>query len=117
MIAVHPINADGSERSERYIDKLQKDDFLPVEAFFAQQAERFGIKQQRPVIVRLADPLNALPSALPAKRDWFNSVLWSLKFRCWSWQMKQASKYSGADTHLYVLYHCLLYTSPSPRDS
>ena len=50
-VALYPINADGSEAAARYIESLTKAQFNNVEAFFAEEAERYGLNMRRPIAV------------------------------------------------------------------
>ena len=105
FVAIHPINGDGSDKTERYINRLKGDDFAPLEAFFAEQAIAYGVLASIPVLVNLGDRLESRPPALPESSNVLSVMIWSLKFRYWSWQMKKGSQYPGADVHLYVLYN------------
>ena len=105
FVAIHPINGDDSDKTERYISKLKSDDFAPLEAFFAEQATAYGVPVSIPVIVNLDDRLETQPPALPESNNMLSIMIWSLKFRYWSWQMTKSSQYPGADVHLYVLYN------------
>jgi hypothetical protein len=41
-VALYPVNADDSDRVNRYIKTLKKRDFEGVESFFTEEAERYA---------------------------------------------------------------------------
>ena len=41
-IKIYPINADATEISANYIDKLKVENFADIEAFIAAEANRYG---------------------------------------------------------------------------
>ena len=48
-VKVYPINADGSDESQEYIQSLDVDDFSAIETFIAEEAEKYGRTLRRPV--------------------------------------------------------------------
>ncbi len=103
-LVVYPINADGSQVSEHYIETLNADSFLPVSDFLASEAKRYGLAINRPVTVKLGPVLHDLPPVPPANGNPLSIMWWSLKLRIWA---NRHDDYAGPepDVRLFVLYH------------
>jgi len=104
-VAVFPINADGSPVAQRYIGALERDQFVPIEAFFSQQAQRYGVKLERPFRFTLAAPIDELPPAIEPGSGPFGIAMWSLHMRYWTWSKPQPPPGAAPDIRLFVLYH------------
>lgn len=104
-VDVYPINADGSERTQTYIDSLTSSDFDEIETFFSKEAAGFGIALDQPFRVELgpqADPgipqLSSTPSIL-------NTLLWSLKMRWFAARTDTGDGRPAPDIKLFALYY------------
>lgn len=103
-VAVYPINADASEEVNAYIKTLTRDDFEPIAAYFAEEAQRYDLGMRRPVEVLLGDVVHNIPAAPPKDNSLLNTIFWSLKFRLFAWQ--NSPKVSvKPDIKLYLLYY------------
>src|SRR5262245_51284303 len=86
VVALFPVNADGSEVVERYIGSLSKEEFVPLEKFFERESHEYGIKLERPIQITLAAKLNAEPPLPPAENPSVLAIMmWSLHLRWWAW--------------------------------
>ncbi|MDO8960696.1 MAG: hypothetical protein Q7V02_01235 [Methylophilus sp.] len=103
-VAVYPINADNSSKVSAYIKTLTQDDFEPVAAYFAEEAQRYQLPLRRPFEIRLGNTVQAIPPSPPETGNVFEIVLWSLQFRYFAWvhSPKMSVK---PDIKLYLLYH------------
>ena len=52
-VDVYPINADGSARTQAYIDGLSTADFEKIEDYFAKEALRYSVTLDRPFRLEL----------------------------------------------------------------
>ena len=84
-VAVYPINGDGSEATTKYIKSLKNQTFKPVEDFFIDEANRYGLSLDKPIDIDLAPELSEVPPTPPYGQSTLNVMLWSLKLRYWSW--------------------------------
>jgi hypothetical protein len=103
-VAVYPVNADGSSKVSTYIKTLTQDDFEPVAAYFAEQAQRYQLPLRRPFELRLGDMVNEVPPAPPKDGSVLEIIFWSLKFRFFAW-MHAPEMPVKPDIKLYLLYH------------
>lgn len=110
---VYPINGDGSELAAQHIATLAPHTFAAIETFFSEEAARYGLPLARPVEVKLAPPVSALPPAPPADGNLLQIVAWSLQMRWWAWRH---NSFDGpVDLKLYVVYHTPREGEPLPH--
>jgi len=85
VVALYPINADGSAATAAFIADLAQEDFAPLEQFFAAEAVEYDIKVDRPLRFTVAPPLLATPPPPPRDGNALMVIMWSLHFRAWAW--------------------------------
>lgn len=103
-VALHPVNADGSDRVARYIKTLKKRDFEAMESFFSEEAERYALGMRRPIAVQLGDVVSDVPPAPPSNGNVLKTILWSLQFRWFAWNHSPAVPVPP-DIRLYLLFY------------
>ena len=103
-VALYPVNADGSDRVNRYIKTLKKRDFEGMESFFTEEAERYTLDMQRPIAIQLGDEVNEVPPAPPSNGNVLQTMLWSLQFRWFAWHNSPTVPVP-ADVRLYLLFY------------
>jgi hypothetical protein len=113
-VAVYPINGDGSEVTERFMQRIDSDDFLALEAFFTRQADNYGLAMERPVRFSLASRLDEMPPVLERGSGPLRGMLWSLRTRYWVWSTPDAPG-PAPDVKLFVLYHDPQYSPELPH--
>lgn len=104
-IDVYPINADGSDRTQAYIDSLSDADFASIEAYFAREARRYGVALDDPFRLELAEQVEEPIPVLPSSAGFFDAVIWSLKMRWYGVKVERASDRPSPDIQLFALYH------------
>lgn len=104
-VAVFPINADGTEESERYVQSLEDDDFLALQGFFTEEAERYAVDVDPPIRFALAAPIRELPPMLEAGAGMLGVMSWSLRMRHWAWSVPENPAGVTPDIKLFLLYH------------
>ena len=104
-VAIHPISADGSEATRRYIDSLSEDTFAPIGTFLAKQGRNYGLALAEPARVRLYDEIHELPPRLDPASSVLGRALWSLRLRYWAWSRTRAETQAPPDIEVFVLYH------------
>lgn len=99
FISVYPVNADGSETAERYIQRLEERNFEPIERFIEREAARYRIGLKRPVYLQLADPVTESPPAPPIGGHFLERAAWIARARWWRWRFDT----QGMDPDIVVL--------------
>lgn len=114
-VAVFPINADGTDEAERYVQSLKNDDFLALESFFTEEAEHYDIAVNPPIRFTLAAPIRELPPMLQEGTGMLGVMFWSLRMRYWAWSVPQNPAGAAPDIKLFLLYHDPALTPALPH--
>jgi len=104
-VGIFPMNADGSPVAESYVRSLKVEDFAGLEAFFGDEAARYGVKVRRPVRIELYPSPRELPPTLVPHPNVLQTMWWSLKMR---WYARSAANVPGrppSHIRVFVLYH------------
>lgn len=111
VVAIYPINGDGSAQSASYIDGLSVDTFDDIEKFFREEAEQYRLALKQPIEIVLGPVLAEHPPAPPKDRNPLGVIWWSLKMRWWA---KQVASDVGPAAHIQIF---VLYNDPklNPR--
>jgi len=104
-VKIYPINADGSDASEQYIDRLRVEDFAGIEEFIDSEASRYGKNLSQPLRIELGNPISEQPPQLPANVSVLNVMLWSLKTRWWASSTAGEQDSIEPDVRMFVRYH------------
>lgn len=104
-IKIYPINADNSEISERYIEKLDPGQFADIEKFIAREATRYGKTVSRPLRVELGEPIGEQPPEMAPGSNLLGVMLWSLKMRWWAASIASEQDAIEPDVRIFVRYH------------
>jgi hypothetical protein len=103
-VTAYPVNADGSDVTQRHVARQSSEAFQPIEAFFQQEAQHYGLRMERPVRLTLAPQLAQSPPPLAPDAGPLSVALWSLRMRYWAWRVP-AVPGPAPDIKLFVLYH------------
>ena len=104
-VKVYPVNADGSDATARYIESLDLRHFEDIEAFFADEAEKYGHNIKRPVRLELGSEIGEQPPTLPRDANVLDVMLWSLKMRWWVGDVTDRQDEIEPDVAIFVRYH------------
>ncbi len=105
-VIIFPVNADGSEKTARYIANLSDDSFASIDRFTATQAKKYGLFQETPTQTKLGQVVNSIPPAPPPENAFPLKIgLWSLKLRYWAWQNTPDEYSNDNRVRIFVLYH------------
>jgi hypothetical protein len=103
-VIIYPMNADGSETTERYINSLERETFESIEEYMIHEAKSYDLVQTRPITVKMAPIIDKLPPESPQSPNILNIMLYSLRLRYWAFI---ADNYDGPakDIRMFVLYY------------
>ncbi len=114
-VAIHPINADGSDAATHYIDALSNETFGPIEEFLAREAARYQVPASEPLRVELYDEIGEPPPLLDRSSNLLIRALWSLRLRFWAWRVASDGDRPPPDIRMFVLLHDPASTSTVPH--
>jgi len=101
-VAIYPINGDGSEATQEYIESLDFETFEPIENFFIREAKQYQLTLKKPIDIDLAPEINEQPPKPPYGESTLSVMYWSLKLRYWSWS-RDNYKYPK-EIQVFVIY-------------
>jgi hypothetical protein len=104
-VGIFPVNADGSEAAQSYIDGLDEREFADIEDFVAREAHRYGKQLAEPVHVVLYPPVKQLPPELERSAGVLGTAWWSLELRWFAWRAVDLHGRAPPRIRLFVLYH------------
>ncbi len=104
-VTIYPINGDGSEVSQRYIDALDDHTFRAIGRFMAREQSRYGGGPHEPVIVRLGPQVEEMPPALAPGASLLATLWWNVELRFWLADVRRRYDGPPADIDMFVLYH------------
>jgi hypothetical protein len=104
-VALFPINADGSEATERYLASLSPAVFAPLEEFFQDEANHYGIKLDRPMRFTVAPQIQSKPPTPPVNANALQAMYWSLQLRWWAWRVPPKVPGPTPRIRLFLLFH------------
>ena len=104
-VKVYPVNADGSDTSQDYIDSLEVDDFTAIESFVAQEIGKYGHTLARPVRIELGRQIYEQPPVVGDNPGPLDIALWSLKMRWWAGSVAGPQDNPDPDVRIFIRYH------------
>jgi len=110
-IKIYPINADGSEASDRYIESLDIGDFAGIEAFIKRETDRYNKTIDRPLRIELGNKIAEQPPVLEAGSGMFGIMLWSIKMRWWASDTAGEQDSIEPDGRIFVRFIILIMRS------
>lgn len=103
-ITVYPIVSDSNTATRRYVDSLTPASFENITTFIEQQAARYNLDMETPLIFQLGRPMSNMPPPLPKQSSGFGVALWSLKMRWWVWRNSDEDGLAPGDIKMFVVY-------------
>lgn len=102
-VLLHPVNADGQDSTQLYIQQLSNSSFQTVQQYLQQAAAQY---RQQPVYfyLQLGRELKQLPPQVPEQASLLDSIIWSLKFRFYVWRQHQSVD-GAPHVTLYLNYY------------
>jgi len=104
-VKVYPVNADGSQQSQRYIESLSVERFKSIENFVAREIRKYGHSLDRPVRIELGSEVKEQPPILGKSPNAVSVMWWSLKIRWWAGSVTSGQDDVAPDVRIFVRYH------------
>lgn len=104
-VSIFPINADGTQATQRYIDQLDDKDFGIINRWGAREAKRYSMPLEQPFNVTVGDTIDSLPPQFPGNANSLSVLFWGLKLRYWAWRHTPDDGGGLTRVRMFVLYH------------
>ena len=104
-VGIYPVAADGSSVAADFVARLMREQFLPIERFFATQARSYGVPLLDPVRIELFGRVDAQPPEPPVDAGALGIAWWSLRLRYYAAHAGRVSHGPAPQIRLFVLYH------------
>jgi hypothetical protein len=104
-VGAFPVNADGSEATAAFIERLDEAQLRPVADFVAREAHRYGVALDVPIETRLSPPPAAPPPAFSPDANLLGRIAWSLRLRHYRSQVLAGIARARPSIALFLLYH------------
>ncbi len=104
-VGIFPVNADGSQATQSYIEALEDREFADIEEFVAREARRYGRNLSEPVHIARYPQLRQTPPQLERDAGMLETALWSLKLRWFAWRTLDFGGRAPPRVRLLVMYH------------
>jgi hypothetical protein len=114
-VDIFPVNGDGSAATEDYLDRLAVEEFVAIETFFAREAQRYGVRLERPLRLGVAERLTEPLPPLPKSASWIDTLLWSLHMRWFVARLDWRSSRPTPDIVAFAVFHHATETASIDR--
>lgn len=105
-VVIFPINGDGSDEIDHYIDTLDDQIFSDITAFFSREAARYPVIAKTPFELTLGPKLSERPPPAPKPGDNILSIIWwGLHFRYWSYRHTPDEESNLQRIRVFALFH------------
>jgi hypothetical protein len=104
-VGIFPVNADGSQVAQSYIEALGEREFADIEDFMAREARRHGKNLAEPVHVVLYPQVQQRPPELAPHAGMLGTIGWSLQLRWFAWRALDLHGRAPPRIRMFVLYH------------
>jgi hypothetical protein len=105
-INVYPLNGDGLNATQDYLDSLSVDEFTGIETFFAAQARDFHLAIDAPFRVNFAtEHRGRLLPPLSADAGPLGVLWWSLRMRWLAARLEWSDSSPDADIVVFAVFH------------
>ena len=103
-VYIYPINGDGSQITQNYIDRLTDRNFASIGRYMTQQAAQYTNVTVEPFILTVSPQVDSIPPAPPIGGNIPQIMWWSMKLRFWTWT-HNTDPGPAPDIQMYVLYY------------
>jgi hypothetical protein len=116
-VDIYAVAGDGASATRRYIDDLSALGFDDAETFFAREAERYGVRLERPFKLRIVgEHLDELPR-LDAQPGRLAVLWWSLRMRWLATRLRWQADGPRGDIIVFAVFHEAVEGSPLDRST
>jgi len=103
-VYIYPINGDGSQATQSYIERLSATHFASIGRFMTQQAAQYVNVTTEPFIISLSPQVTSQPPLPPIGGNIPQVMWWSMKLRFWAWT-HNTDPGPEPDIQMFVAYY------------
>ncbi len=103
-VNLYPVNGDGSAAVAAWIERLDEQDFEPIERYLQSEAERYGRRPDRALDITLGPTMEEGPPRPPDDASVLQVMAWSLRLRWWAWRATWDDGVPEPHVKLFVRY-------------
>jgi hypothetical protein len=103
-VDIYAVAGDDRPATRRFIDDLSSTEFADAEAFFAREAQRYGVALERPFKLRIVGEYAGGLPQLEAGAGPVDVLWWSLRMRWLATRLRWQAKPSG-DIVVFAVFH------------
>jgi hypothetical protein len=104
-VGVFPIDDARTAGAEAYVRNLDDTDVADIEAFFTEEAGRYGIGIKQPVRVLMYPPVREPPPHRDADSGLIATMWWSLRMRMYASRASRESGLPPPQVRIFVHFH------------
>src|SRR5262245_4058705 len=104
-VDVYPINGDGLQTTQHFVDELDPEEFTGVEEFFAAEARRYGLTLSEPFRLNAMERYDGSLPVLPADASPLATLWWSLEMRWIATKISWSSRGPSPDIVVFAVFH------------
>jgi len=116
-VDIYSVAGDDTAATRRYIDGLSSAEFYGAETFFAREAERYGVRLERPFKLRFVGVHSHELPALDAHAGRLAVLWWSLRMRWLATRLRWHSDGPSGDIIVFAVFHEAVEDSPLDRST
>ncbi len=113
-VYVYPINGDGTQATQNYINHLTDSHFSSIDRYMTQQAAQYTHVTTEPFILSLSPQVKSKPPLPPIGGNVLQVMWWSMKLRFWSWT-HNTDPGPEPDIQMFVVYYDPNYIERVPH--
>ncbi len=103
-VYVYPINGDGSQSTQSYINGLSDNRFAAISRYMSQQATKYINVTTEPFIISISPQVKSKPPLPPIGGNIPQVMWWSMKLRFWTWTHNTDPR-PAPDIQIFVVYY------------
>jgi hypothetical protein len=104
-VDVYPVNGDGRESTQRYLDNLDAAQLAGIEQFFSAEAKRYGVSPSPPFRLDFAPQYEEVLPELEPTASALSTAWWSLKMRWLATKLDWLSSRPSPDIIVFAVFH------------
>jgi len=103
-VYIYPINGDGTQATQQYINALSDSTFSSIGRFMTQQAAQYTNVVVDPFIISVSPQVNSKPPLPPVGGNVLQVMWWSMKLRFWTWTHNTDPR-PAPDIQIFTVYY------------